>query len=147
VLGIASEADDDGAAATRSEPGTATEHVEAPRKPAGAVKGSRLEQIRATAARKGVTSEQLVDWAGRHGFETLDEIDTRTANELVRFLAELPDTDDASPTIGSGGRAPAAPTTEGTRPAGATRSSGVGSGAVEDGGGDAGAPVEEGGAK
>jgi hypothetical protein len=131
VLGIASEADDDGAAAGRYEPAAAPESAGEPRKPAPKVKGSRLEGIRATAARKGVSDQQLVDWAGRHGFETLDEIDTRTANELVRFLAELPDTDDAGSTIGSGGRAPAAP----------TESSGADSGAVEDGSGGAGAPV------
>jgi hypothetical protein len=87
ALGIAAEADDDGAAAMQPyEPVPAAQHAPKPMRLAKPrrIKESRLDVIRELAERKGVSSASLLDWAGRHGYATLEELDTPGSNELLR---------------------------------------------------------------
>lgn len=111
ALGIAAEPDDDGAAAAGNEPQEPGERPErATPAPRGrAVSRARMARLHAIAKTKGLTHQNLTDWAGRHlGIETLAELDTKGANELEKAMIELPDVEnDADATVEGGGTAPA----------------------------------------
>lgn len=112
ALGIAAEHDDDGVAASSRE------DARPERKPAPATKGgtrkateAQMRRLHAVAKTKGITHQQMTDWAGRHlGIETLAELTTDGARELSKALSELPDApDDATATVEDGGTPAAGP--------------------------------------
>lgn len=129
LLGIAAEDDDDGAAAAGNASQGAAQSPEQGSPPArrARVSEAAMRRIHALAKTKGITHEQMRDWAGRHlGIETLAELDKRGAAELEKSLRELPDVQhDADATVESGGTAPApgsvprvAPSSDDAGPAG-----------------------------
>lgn len=81
ALGIAAEEDDDGAAAT------------GPRQAEGKpVTETMMKRLHALAREKGVTHDQMRDWAGTHlGIESLTELTMPGAAEMEKSLRELPD--------------------------------------------------------
>lgn len=86
ALAIAAEEDDDGATASP------TEDIRAEQKAATKASETQMKRLHALAAAKGVTHEQMRDWAGRHlGIETLTELTKVGAVEMEKSLKELPD--------------------------------------------------------
>lgn len=80
ALGIAAE-DDDGAA---SKP--------APAKAAPKATEAAMKRLHVLARSRGVTHEQMRDWAGRHlGIESLTELTQAGAKEMEQSLKELPE--------------------------------------------------------
>lgn len=130
ALGVAAETDDDGTTAAQAPP-RATERT--------------MRQLHAIAATKGVTHEQMRDWAGRHlGIESLAELTPAGAAEMIASLRDLPDAEiaenDAAGTV-----EPGAPPSSRERPR-AARRAGPGSGGADTlpGAGETGAPTAQG---
>lgn len=110
ALGIAAEHDDDGAAASAAPAESSAPERTAPR-PARKASEALMRRLHALAKTKGITHQQMTDWAGRHlGIETLAELTTDGGRELEKALRELPDApDDAAATVDGGGTPAAGP--------------------------------------
>jgi hypothetical protein len=86
ALGITAEEDDDGAASGGAPP--AAPRVQAPGKKATE---AQMKRLHAVARERGVTHEQMRDWAGSHlGIETLTELTVAGAAEMEKSLRGLP---------------------------------------------------------
>jgi RecB family exonuclease len=85
ALGVAAEEDDD--ASGTSAPVGARDKASQ----------SQMKLLHALAKQKGVTHEQMRDWAGRHlGIESLTELSKPGAKEMMESLKALPDVEEGS---------------------------------------------------
>lgn len=90
-LGVVTEEDDDAQLATVA--GTTSD-----RSPKASE--AQMKSLHAVAKRKGVTHEQMTDWAGRHlGIETLKEMTKAGAMAMRDSLDSLPDADEDAATV------------------------------------------------
>jgi hypothetical protein len=90
ALGIAAEEDDDG---TLAQPAKAA-------RDSAAVTETVMRRLHAVARKKGITHEQMTDWAGRHlGIESLTELTKAGAAEMEKSLNSLPDAEDGEPAV------------------------------------------------
>ena len=87
ALGIAADDDDDGAGAQASKPKQTANNAEAPM-----ISPAFMANLHATARAKGVTHDQMKDYAGRHyGISSLKALNRDQAADMVKSIQALPD--------------------------------------------------------